>query len=50
VVTVGDLAYLSNTWSLSGTGPDGNPVNSARMVGQLRRLSDHAAAVVVASW
>lgn len=26
VVTVGDLAYLSNTWSLSGTGPDGNPV------------------------
>jgi uncharacterized protein (TIGR02246 family) len=26
VVTVGDLAYLSNTWSLTGTGPDGNPV------------------------
>jgi uncharacterized protein (TIGR02246 family) len=26
VVTVGDLAYLVNTWSLSGTGPDGNPV------------------------
>ena len=26
VFTVGDLAYLSNTWSLSGTGPDGNPV------------------------
>jgi hypothetical protein len=26
VVTVGDLAYLSNTWSLSGTGPDGNRV------------------------
>jgi ketosteroid isomerase-like protein len=26
VVTVGDLAYLSNTWSLNGTGPDGNPV------------------------
>jgi uncharacterized protein (TIGR02246 family) len=26
VVTVGDLAYLSNTWSLSGTGPDGEPV------------------------
>jgi ADP-ribosylglycohydrolase len=25
-------------------------LNSARMVGQLRRLSDHAAAVVVASW
>jgi uncharacterized protein (TIGR02246 family) len=26
VVTVGDLAYLANTWSLSGTGPDGSPV------------------------
>jgi uncharacterized protein (TIGR02246 family) len=26
VVTVGDLAYLSNTWSLRGTGPDGDPV------------------------
>jgi ketosteroid isomerase-like protein len=26
VLTVGDLAYLANTWSLSGTGPDGNPV------------------------
>ena len=26
VVTVGELAYLSNAWSLRGTGPDGNPV------------------------
>jgi len=26
VLAVGDLAYLSNTWSLNGTGPDGNPV------------------------
>jgi uncharacterized protein (TIGR02246 family) len=26
VVTSGDLAYLANTWSLTGTGPDGNPV------------------------
>jgi uncharacterized protein (TIGR02246 family) len=26
VVTVGDLAYLANTWSLNGTGPDGHPV------------------------
>ena len=26
VFTVGDLVYLSNTWSLNGTGPDGNPV------------------------
>jgi uncharacterized protein (TIGR02246 family) len=26
VVTVADLAYLSNAWSLRGTGPDGNSV------------------------
>jgi uncharacterized protein (TIGR02246 family) len=26
VVTVGELAYLANTWSLTGTGADGNPV------------------------
>jgi uncharacterized protein (TIGR02246 family) len=26
VVTVGEPAYLANTWSLRGTGPDGNPV------------------------
>jgi ketosteroid isomerase-like protein len=27
VVTVGDLAYLANTWSLEGaTGPDGQPL------------------------
>jgi ketosteroid isomerase-like protein len=26
VVTVGELAFLANRWSLSGTGPDGNPV------------------------
>jgi ketosteroid isomerase-like protein len=25
-LTVGDLAYLSNTWLLKGTGPDGDPV------------------------
>jgi ketosteroid isomerase-like protein len=28
-VPVGGLAYLSNTWSLRGTGPDGNPVTLA---------------------
>ena len=27
VVTVGELAYLANTWSLQGTDPDGNPVS-----------------------
>ena len=23
---MGELAYLANSWSLSGTGPDGDPV------------------------
>ena len=26
IVEVGGLAYLCNRWSLTGTGPDGNPV------------------------
>jgi uncharacterized protein (TIGR02246 family) len=37
VVTVGDLAYLSNTWSLSGTGPDGNPVSLGATTAELAR-------------
>ena len=37
VVTVGDLAYLSNTWSLSGTGPDGNPVPLGATTAELAR-------------
>jgi ketosteroid isomerase-like protein len=31
VLLVGDLAYLSNTWSLSGTGPDGSPLTPASL-------------------
>ena len=37
VVTVGDLAYLSNTWSLSGTGPDGNPVTLGATTAEVAR-------------
>ena len=37
VVTVGDLAYLSNTWSLSGTGPDGNPVALGATTAEMAR-------------
>jgi hypothetical protein len=41
VVTVGDLAYLSNTWSLSGTGPDGTPVTlGATTAEAARRQAD----------
>ena len=37
VVTVGELAYLSNTWSLSGTGPDGNPVSLGATTAEVAR-------------
>jgi uncharacterized protein (TIGR02246 family) len=37
VVTIGDLAYLSNTWSLSGTGPDGGPVSLGATTAELAR-------------
>jgi uncharacterized protein (TIGR02246 family) len=37
VVTVGDLAYLSNAWSLSGTGPDGNPVTLGAATAEVAR-------------
>jgi uncharacterized protein (TIGR02246 family) len=37
VVTVGELAYLSNTWSLTGTGPDGNPVVLGAMTAEVAR-------------
>jgi uncharacterized protein (TIGR02246 family) len=37
VFIVGDLAYLSNTWSLSGTGPDGNPVSLGATTAEVAR-------------
>jgi ketosteroid isomerase-like protein len=37
VFTVGDLAHLSNTWSLSGTGPDGNPVSLGATTAEVAR-------------
>ena len=37
VFTVGDLAYLSNTWSLSGTGPDGEPVTLGATTAEVAR-------------
>ena len=41
VFTVGELAYLSNTWSLRGTGPDGNPVVLGTTTAEVaRRQSD----------
>lgn len=37
VLTVGDLAYLSNTWSLTGTGPDGNPLTLGATTAEVAR-------------
>jgi uncharacterized protein (TIGR02246 family) len=37
VLTVGDLAYLSNSWSLSGTGPDGNPLTLGATTAEVAR-------------
>jgi uncharacterized protein (TIGR02246 family) len=37
VAVVGDLAYLSNTWSLRGTGPDGNPVTLGATTAEVAR-------------
>jgi ketosteroid isomerase-like protein len=37
VVTVGDLAYLSNTWSLRGTGPEGDPVTLGATTAEVAR-------------
>jgi ketosteroid isomerase-like protein len=37
VVTVGELAYLANTWSLQGTDPDGNPVTLGATTAEVAR-------------
>jgi uncharacterized protein (TIGR02246 family) len=37
VVEVGDLAYLSNTWSLSGTGADGQPLTLGATTAEMAR-------------
>ena len=39
VVTVGDLAYLSNRWSLTGTGPDG-PIEMGAVTAEVARRQD----------
>lgn len=41
VVTVGDLAYLANRWSLTGTTPDGDPLDMGAVTAEVaRRQSD----------
>jgi uncharacterized protein (TIGR02246 family) len=36
-VTVGDVAYIANTWSLSGTGADGEPVTMGATTAEVAR-------------
>lgn len=41
VVTVGELAYLTNRWSLTGTTPDGDPLDMGAVTAEVaRRQSD----------
>lgn len=40
VVTVGDLAYLSNRWSLTGTSPDGSPLEMGSVTAEVARRQD----------
>lgn len=37
VVEVGDLAYLSNRWSLTGTDADGNPIDIGAVTSEVAR-------------
>jgi ketosteroid isomerase-like protein len=37
VLSVGDLAYLSNAWSLNGTGPDGSPLTLGAATAEVAR-------------
>lgn len=37
VVTVGELAYLSNRWSLTGTTPDGGPLEMGAVTAEVAR-------------
>jgi uncharacterized protein (TIGR02246 family) len=37
VVEVGDLAYLSNTWSLRGAGADGQPITLGATTAEVAR-------------
>jgi uncharacterized protein (TIGR02246 family) len=37
VLSVGDLAYMSNTWSLNGTGPDGSPLTLGATTAEVAR-------------
>lgn len=37
VVEVGELAFLVNRWSLTGTGPDGDPLDRGALTAEVAR-------------
>ncbi|MCZ6505441.1 MAG: hypothetical protein O6834_05610, partial [Actinobacteria bacterium] len=39
-VVVGDLAYLANRWSLTGTDPDGNPFEMGAVTAEMVRRQE----------
>ena len=41
VVTVGELAYLTNRWSLTGTNPDGTPLQMGAVTAEVARKQDN---------
>lgn len=40
VITVGELAYLANRWSLTGTNPDGTPLEMGAVTAEVARRQD----------
>jgi uncharacterized protein (TIGR02246 family) len=40
VLTVGDIAFLANNWSLEGTGADGEPVTLGATTAEVARRGD----------
>lgn len=40
VVTVGELAYLTNRWSLTGTNEDGSPLEMGAVTAEVARRQD----------
>ena len=39
-VVVGELAYLINRWSLTGTDPDGNPIDMGSLTAEIARRQE----------
>lgn len=40
VVTIGELAYLTNRWALNGTNPDGTPLQMGATTAEVARRQD----------